>query len=119
MPRLDIGELITDPDFAQDYIVHRKSGGTWDAGVWKQSETTITMTGAVIVAGTKDINQVPEGDRTSQIMDFYSNVEIFVTSKAGTSDEIEWRGHRYRIYQVKQYADYGYFKAIGVSMEGV
>lgn len=122
MPRIDMSELITDQDFAQNYIVHRKSG-SFVGGRWVQTETAITVNGVVSPAGSKEIMQVPEGDRTSLIMSFHSTVEIFVTRRtaaaAGTSDEIEWRGNRYRIHQVYPYADYGYYKALGISMEGV
>jgi len=78
----------------------------------------------VIAANTKDVNMMPEGDRIAGLMTFYTNADkpIFVTRNLsedqGTSDEIEWRGERYRVMQTFPYQDYGYIKAMGTRMVG-
>jgi len=63
--------------------------------VFVPTETSITISGVVTAAGTKDIIQVPEGDRTSQLMVFHSTMPLYVTHDdiegKGTSDEIEWQ----------------------------
>jgi hypothetical protein len=82
------------------------------------------MNGVIIPANEKEIMQVPEGDRSTAMMIFYADQEIFTTHTndglgySGTSDEIEWRGDRYRVIKVNQRGDYGYYKAFGVYMEG-
>ena len=65
--------------------------------------------------------QVPEGDRVTGALTFYSPAEICETrggEYSGTSDVIEWRGDRYRVAKVWPYADYGYWKAYAVRMDG-
>ena len=84
----------------------------------------IPFSGVVLPASAEEIMQLPEGDRSTSMMTFFSVQEMFVThvdngqGYAGTSDELEWRSERYRITNVNQYSDYGYFKAYGVLMEG-
>lgn len=120
---IDVSELIVDPDFAQPYIVHRKSG-TWLQGVFTESEVPLQFYGVIIAANIKDVNMMPEGDRIEGLMMFYTTDDnpIFVTrnldNNKGTSDQIEWRGERYRIMQTYAYNDYGYIKAIGTRMVG-
>jgi hypothetical protein len=120
---IDVSELIVDPDFAQPYIVHRKSGA-WSEGVFVEGESPLPFNGIIIAANTKDVNMMPEGDRIAGLMVFYTTADkpIFVTRNLsedqGTSDEIEWRGERYKIMQTFPYNDYGYIKAVGTRKVG-
>ncbi|MCM3141662.1 hypothetical protein [Brevibacillus sp. MER 51] len=114
---INVSEVITDPDFAQQFQVFRKSG-EWSKGRSGSSEVPIIMTGIVTVADAKTLEQLPEGDRVTGLMCFYSTQELHTTREEGTSDQIEWRGERYRVKQVFPYGDYGYFKAVGQRMEG-
>ena len=123
MPRLMVDRILSDPRFATTFIVYRKTGA-FVAGRFIETEEPLAFKGVAQPAGTKDIIQVPEGDRTSEIVTFLSREEMFVThasngdNAAGTSDEIMWHEIRYRIFQVKNWKDYGYFRAIGISMGG-
>jgi hypothetical protein len=117
---INVSELITDPDFSQDFIIHRKLG-SWVEGRFAETTTTITTIGVVAPASAKEIMQFPEGDRSSSMMVFFSNDEIMVThnsNEPGTSDEIEWNDHLYRILSSNEYKDYGFYQAYGVYMEG-
>lgn len=119
---INVSRVIKNSKFAQSFIVNRQTGA-WASGRWVPKDPIlITMYGVVTAAGTKDIIQIPEGDRTSQIMVFHSTQELFVTHNEvgfeGTSDQIDWRGNKYRLNKVLQWGDFGYYKAFGVSMEG-
>ncbi|MFC8686321.1 hypothetical protein [Brevibacillus porteri] len=114
---LNVSEVITDPDFAQTFIVHRKSN-EWIAGRPEETETIITMMGVITVADAKTLEQLPEGDRATGMMSFYATVSINTTNEEGTSDQIEWCGDRYRVKKVFPYGDYGYWKAVAERMAG-
>ena len=115
---IDVSELITDDDFAQSFNVYRISGVFGIGGWIADPEQTIPMSGVVTVTSVRDLEQIPEGDRVRGMMTFHTTEELFVTRQGAISDEIEWRGDRYRVYQVSPYVDYGYFKAIGSRMSG-
>jgi len=118
---IDVSELIGDPDFEQGYTVTRSSGD-FGAGGWKENTpVSIPMNGVITVARFKDLNQVPEADRVTGAMLFYSTQEIYVThndASKGTSDVITWNGDDYRIAYIWPYVDYGYWKAYGVRKRG-
>ena len=114
---INVSELITDPDFAQSYTIYRKSG-EFTKGRWVQTETQLTYTGPVQPASEKEIMQMPEGDRISEIVVFYSLNEIYTTNASGTSDEIVWNSNRYRVDKVERYGDNGYYKALAVFKKG-
>jgi hypothetical protein len=122
---LNVSRVINSCKLRQPkpFTVYRKTGD-WVAGRFEETETAIPMMGVVTAAGTKDIIQLPEADRTSQIVVFHSTLPLYITRDneqqgAGTSDEIEWHGERYRLFQIKDWSDFGYYKAFGTSMSGV
>jgi hypothetical protein len=120
---INVGRIVNSRNFAQPsgFTVYRQTG-QWVAGDWIPSETAIQMRGTVTAMNPKDLTQVPEGDRVTGIMCFYSQQPIYVTHAAdgtnpgGTSDEIVWQGERYRISSVIPWQDFGYYKAFGVRM---
>jgi hypothetical protein len=115
------GIVTFSPSLSQDFRVHR-SVGHFESGGWiEDPEQIITATGIVSVASSRELRQVPEGDRVIGSMVFYSNTPLMISHQAGwqgTSDKIEWNGEYYRLIPLRAYSDYGYFKAIGVRIVG-
>lgn len=120
---INIAEMILDPDFVQSYTV-RRNVGTWVGGRFVETPTTLEFQGVVMPANVQDVQMLPEGDRISGLINFYTTSENpFLISRAdngvsGTSDQLIWRGNNYRILQVYDYQDYGYQLAIGTRMDG-
>jgi hypothetical protein len=118
---LNVSAAITDPNLAQAYTIQRAVGAFALGGFVVASSTPINVTGVVTVAKERDLVQVPEGDRVTGSMLFYSVQQIYLShggAGAATSDTIVWRGDTYRIAKVWPYVDYGYWKALGVRMSG-
>jgi hypothetical protein len=116
---MDISWLIEDPDFAQIFTVHRRTG-KWVEGAFELDPTrAITMVGVVQPAGAQDMEQLPEGDRVKGMMKFYSRQELYRSrvdgdgESAGVSDEVEWRGKRFKIISVIPWPDQGFYVAFG------
>jgi hypothetical protein len=120
---LDMSSIISDPAFAQSIKVWRKTGDWQPNGEFATREDPITVIGVISIANAKQIEFMPEGDRiggeiaihTTQILYNSRSADETETpqKEAGLSDEIEWHGDRYKIYQVNEYSDYGYYFAIG------
>lgn len=117
MLMLDVSRILHSRSLAQPggFTVYRKSGA-WVAGRFVPQETQMTIQGVVTACKPKDLVQVPEGDRATAVMCFHSPEQIYTTRNEGTSDEIVWRGERYRILSVIPWGDFGYWKALGVRM---
>ncbi|MDQ7094211.1 hypothetical protein REC12_11485 [Desulfosporosinus sp. PR] len=122
---LNMSRLLYNKRFSQSFLVCRKVG-SWDHGKFVASclIPAPILTGVVLPASAKEILQFPEGDRSTSMMVFYSEKEILVThindgqGNPGTSDEIYWNGNNYKILNVNQFGDFGFYKAYGVLMEG-
>lgn len=114
---INVAELIHDPDFCQAYTLYRKTT-VLVGGRPRTSEKAIRRSGVITAATTKDLLQVPEGDRVKGIIAVYDTEELRISNEAGTSDEIVWHGERYRLFQLWPYNDFGYYKALGERMVG-
>lgn len=117
---INLSRVINDPRIAQKkpFIVYRK-GGSWVKGQWVPSEDSIQMNGIITPASAKDITQIPEGDRTGGELTILSTQPIYTThsnGESGTSDEIEWNGERYRVFNVFPWSDFGFYHAIAIRM---
>jgi hypothetical protein len=121
MAMIDVSRVLNSPKLQQNYTVYRQSG-YWLAGKWKETETALLFSGIVTPATSKGLEQLPEGDRAKGIMCFYSTKEIMTTRNEsgdkGTSDQIEWHDKRYKVLQVREMIEYGYYKAFGTRMAG-
>lgn len=114
---INVAELIHDPDFCQPYTLYRKVT-ILIGGRTKTSEQDFQRSGVIVAANSKDLLQVPEGDRTKGLIAVYDTEPLLVTNETGTSDEIVWHDERYRLFQVWPSKDYGFYKALAERMVG-
>ncbi len=125
---INVGEIVSDPDFAQAFTIARSSGGYFDpTGTWQETDGNIDMWGIIQPATAKELLQVPEGDRVKEVKSFHSQQGMFVThtdgltdANAATSDIVTWltTGEQYRLVKLYQWIDFGYYKALGVRIAG-
>jgi hypothetical protein len=114
---INVAEIIHDPDFCQPYTLYRKTT-VLVGGRPRHTEKIIQRNGVITAATTKDLLQVPEGDRVKGIIAVYDTEPLQVTNETGTSDEILWHDERYRLFQLWPYKDYGYYKALAERIAG-
>lgn len=118
---IQVDEITVDPDFAQAFTIKR-STGSWLNGKWTTTTSDVSAFGTIEPASSKDLKMVPEGDINSEPMSFYSPDPIFTTRDEGTpaaSDILVWRGQNFRVLNVFEYQDFGYYHAIAVRMSPV
>ncbi|RKN75004.1 hypothetical protein [Paenibacillus ginsengarvi] len=122
---INVGRVVLSRNFAQPkgFKVYRTTGAWANGRFVLDPEKQLTLQGTVTVANADDLEQIPEGDRVSGMICSYSPQPIYVTradgeESPGVSDEIEWRGERYRVKAVLPWIDFGYYKAFGERMAG-
>ena len=123
---IDVSDLITDPDFAFPYTVIRRTGKWVNARFVVSEPERLSYYGAVQPATTRDIDQLGIGDDQKGVMKFFCKQpkDIYLTSNLKdsggnirVSDEIEFRGRRYKVIQVSPWQHNGWTRAFG-SLEG-
>lgn len=116
---IDVSELITDPDFAAPYKVHRRKG-KWVKGRFEVSELEIlNFYGAVQPATEREIRQLHIGDTEDGVMKFFTRKpnDLYITrdvlqdADIPISDEIEFDGRMYKVLKVMPWHHGGWCRA--------
>lgn len=114
MSRLNVGELIDDPDFNQDFTITRRSG-SWDNARFEVTETTINTYGIIDPHSTSELELDANGSLIQGRLTVYTHTPMYVTilnpsGQSGyISDEITWQGNQYTVISDENYSDYGYY----------
>lgn len=90
-----------------DVTIRRKGKGEWIGGEWISSpDTLITVEANVQPAQYKDLQMLPESERTKEWIKLYSVSEMR-TIKEGPggweADIVEWNGETYRVMRSRRY----------------
>ncbi len=121
MPLISLTRVVNSPAFAQGFIINRSSG-TFQQGGYVSTTTPIPFWGTIQPTTEEDLLQVPEGDRSTGMMGFIAEREMFKTnvegSASGLGDTILWNGQEYRVVVVVPWKDFGFWKAIGARLSG-
>lgn len=110
--QIDMSEVVSGSDFAQALTVIRHTGGEWIDGEFTEIENTINITGVVSAAAAKDIDMFAGGGRVAEYKVLHTTHRIYVTQDAGTSDLVLWNGEKYKVMEVTDASDYGYYRAV-------
>lgn len=114
----DMAALCADPDMgAQAYTVLRDGdGGKWVEGVWVPEYERLPYFGVIVPPNDEQEQLVPEGDRSTAMMTFYSRQPFELASMGGEqereSDSIEWGGYLWNVQAISNYGAYGFCAAI-------
>lgn len=118
MPLLNLSRVVNSPYFAQAFTVMR-STGSFVQGGYASSACPIAFYGIIQPATDEDLRQVEEGDRTTGMMSFIAEGQMYKTRAAsdrtpsGLSDRILWNGFEYKIVTTAPWKDFGFWKAVG------
>jgi hypothetical protein len=106
-------------------VVRRNGAGSYVAGDWVPSSNVSTTTYAANVqqASGRDIQKLPEGERTREAIVVYlpRDAGPFQVSErtAGLDrDRLVWRGVTFELARVEDWSSYGYWRALAVRVEG-
>ncbi len=119
--RVNLARVVHSPRMSQRITILRR-GGSWQHGTWVQDEqpAAVVMRGIVTMAGAKDLQMVPEGDRVTGSIKILTTERIFITDDtySGTTDMVLWRGARYRVVTVTPDVDYGFYRSVATRLDG-
>ena len=118
---VNVGRVVRSKRLGCQRITVKRYAASWQDGAYTRDKgKAIALQVAVIVtvAQPKDLQLLPEGDRVTGAMKFLTNVELHATNGEAISDELEWRGARYKILTVTPDIDYGFYRSIGTRLDG-
>ena len=124
---IDVSEMIHDPDFEGNITIERTTGGHYEGPQYVADTKAITVKGILVnPKNSKESMQTPQGDRAEGFVDIYvdKDTPIFVTRENSDGDENNISDvvvvdsgtdfeTRYRITNVFDRSQWGFFKAEG------
>lgn len=113
---IDVSRLLADPDFCEPFVIRRRVG-KWEAGRFVASPEDTAVTGIVEPTNGDDLEQLPEGDRVSGMMTFYTKQPVYLAQDKRQSDEIIWRGKTYKAQHILDWSRHGFYKVIAALTE--
>lgn len=106
MPRLDVTDVILDPDFCEAVTARRRTETINDYGesVVSTSDTTIF---AVITFGRSDLARDSDGQNQPQTIVVHTPYRLVGPSEGYQPDVVIWRGRHYVVAKPLDYSQYG------------
>lgn len=119
---INVGELVTDPDFCQTITYKRRLAEVVDHKI-TTTETTMTTVGVITIANDIEDEMVENGtaDRNKEHIRVTTHGVLFVTGNSNSSqylaDLISFKGNWYKVLSCKDNEQYGYCTAIAERVE--
>lgn len=108
MARIDVSDLLLDPDFLDTVTLIRRSIAVDGNGEGVLTETPSSVKMCVQGANTETLLRMPEGARLSDIVTVYYRGVLTAESAGGYADIIVWGGKRYQVKEVPEdFMNYG------------
>jgi len=114
MPLLDVSDVLSDPDFATVFDVVRTTTAVSGGRTVLQSQTTANVIGVVQPASTRELERLPEAERTRGAITIYTTFALNAGSAGFTADTVNWNGSSYTVMSVDDWSQFGagYVKAL-------
>jgi hypothetical protein len=107
---VDVAELMSDPDFAQPFTVKRPTGDFDAGGIFRVTRYEETdAIGSVQPARPETIQMLPEGERTTELIEIWTATEVRKSDAAKSlSDVIVYESRSFRVVNAEGWAAHGY-----------
>lgn len=122
---INIGELITDPDFAQPggiNIIRRKCEIVNHRPV--PTETVLNVPGIITIASDTSVEKLPEADRSTEDIHIFTHEQLLTTGRKDDvavedylSDIVVWQGVKYIVMKCMDDTQYGFCRSTATKLE--
>lgn len=108
MARLDVSELLLDPDFIDSVSLIRRNTTVNNFGENVLSDgVTLATVGSVQPAPARELHRVPDALKNSDVRMFFIKAAITVDGSGKYTDVISFAGRRFQIISVFDWLTYG------------
>jgi len=107
MARIDVSELMTDPDFVMTFTIVRRVPTVNTFGENTLAETTVNAVGSIQAATGETAKRLPDGVQLSNFKTIFTKAVIKADAAGKYVDQIEIKGQRFNVFQVLPWEDFG------------
>jgi hypothetical protein len=108
MAKIDVSELLRDPDFTDVITLIKRKSEVNEYGENVLTEYPCQIVAVVQGANTETMTKLPEGARLGDMVDVYYQGTLTAERKGGYADIIVYSGKRYQVKEVvEDYLNHG------------
>lgn len=107
MARIDVSEVLTDPDFVDPFVVIRAQQSVNDNGRLTQTAIYLHTSGSVQPASNSTYMMFPECARATGDIEIFTGFALTVVTEALSADELCWNGRTYTVVGVSDFSNFG------------
>lgn len=107
MARIDVSELMSDPDFTNVMQVVSRVPVIDSHGENSLIETTLNTFGSIQSVTGKDLERIPEALRNHNVRSFWFQGVIVSTAPGKYSDVLVFKGERFQVKHVFDWTNWG------------
>lgn len=107
MPRLNVTDVLYDPDFCEIFTLIRRCRTVDDFGRGAVKENILRLVGVVQPASSKTLERLNQGDWKKGGIEVWCESRMTVNSNKNLPDEIVFENNRYMCVEERDYTHYG------------
>lgn len=107
MSRIDVSELMTDPDFIDKVQLVSRVSQVNSLGENLVSESTVNTVGCVQPASGKALTRLPQALRLTNVSSFWLKAPIIASEPGKYSSILVFKGRRYQVQTVMDWSSWG------------
>ncbi|WP_285908115.1 hypothetical protein [Pseudodesulfovibrio pelocollis] len=104
---IDVSDVLDDPDFRVEFIVTRSVETVNAQGMTVLTGTDLPMSGVILPATDRQLNRLPEADRSSEVVAVYTSQPLTPGTPTLAPDVVHWRGGQFQVVQVQDWLQTG------------
>jgi hypothetical protein len=107
MALLDVSELLSDPDFADDFTILRSVRTVDNTGRTVDTPGAYYSYGCIQPAKEAQLKQLPELERVGSFISVVTPFRLLALTSTTAPDQIIWRCGTYRVKVVRDWTNFG------------
>ena len=107
MARLDVSDIVLDPDFADQLTLYRNKQTVGENGRAINTTVESDFWGVVTAASGANLARMPSGEMVSGAIIVHSKTPLSSGAPGKTADIIGFRGRQYTVSRVDNYSHFG------------
>ena len=107
MARIDVSELMNDPDFISPFVIYRRTETINGRGENELTETTVNAVGSIQAATGETAKRLPDGVQLSSFITVFTKTVLEAESAGRYPDQVLWKGKRFNVFQCTPWDNFG------------
>lgn len=108
---INVGELMTDPDFARALTLRRPTGSFGNEGEFTSTYADSSIVGSVQPATPQELEMLPEGSTVRDVISVWSATEIRMgDGNTAEPDVLVIDGASFKVIKAEPWGAAGYFR---------